>query len=73
MHGAVLGGVNGLAIFSLTSALQALDAVVVFPTVSVGTILVSAWAGFALWKERFPRIALLGMAIGAAALVLVNL
>ena len=73
VHGMVLGSANMLALFSMASALLALDAVVVFPTVSVGVILVGACSGMTLWGEKFRREALVGLAIGAVALILVNM
>ncbi len=72
-HGLVLGTVNMISQFSIISALLLLDATKVFPATSVGIILISAGAGALLWGERFRRGALVGLIVGAAALVLVNI
>lgn len=42
-----------------------------FPTMSVGVILLSALVAVILWKERYDKRTLAGMAAGLLALVLI--
>jgi len=72
-HGIALGATNALSNLGLMCALAALPGAVVFPTTSAASILLGVAGAAALWRERFRGKALLGLAIAAIALVLINL
>jgi drug/metabolite transporter (DMT)-like permease len=71
--GAVLGLTNVISNYGIIFALATLPGTVVFPTVSAGTIVLTALCAAIIWRERYTRIAVLGMVISAVALVLINL
>jgi len=72
-HGLALGGVNIITQFAIIEALLIIDATVVFPTTSVGIILLSAGAGALFWGERFRRAGIVGLSVASAAMVLLNI
>ena len=71
--GIVLGAVNVSSNYFYLRAVATVDGTVVFPTIAAGMILVSSAAAAVLWKERYHRRALIGMAVAATGLVLINL
>ena len=71
-YGVALGLINVFANFGILLALAALDAIVVFPVTSVGTIVVSAFSSMILWGERYRGKVLWGMILAAFALVLIK-
>ncbi len=71
--GLVLGVVNyGSAEFILR-ALAALPGTFVFPVANVAIVAGAAVLGVAVWRERLSRLNALGLALAAAALVLLSL
>jgi len=73
LFGLGLGIPNYLSTRFLLLALGQLPAVVVFPTFSVGTIVLVTLAGLILFGEKLPGRKLLALGIILAALVLLNL
>jgi drug/metabolite transporter (DMT)-like permease len=70
--GAALGLTNVISNYGIINALATLPGTVVFPTISAATIILTSAAAAIIWKERYTGMALLGMAVAAVALVLVN-
>jgi len=58
--------------FAFIRALGQWKAILVFPTTSIGTILLTSLTATVLWRERYCRRSLWGMGLAAAALVLLN-
>jgi drug/metabolite transporter (DMT)-like permease len=73
VHGLALGMANVGANFSVLSALAYLPGTVVFPTTSAAVIMLTSILAVFLWRERFDRKAMGGMALAIAAIVLINL
>jgi drug/metabolite transporter (DMT)-like permease len=75
LAGVVLGCLNYTALFTLTRVLsiQAWESSVVFPTYSVGVVLISSLAAFLIFRELFTSRRLSGMGIGLAAVVLLKI
>lgn len=74
LAGLVLGGLNYTALFTLTRVLsfQSWESSVVFPTYSVGIVVVSSLAAYLIFRELFTSRRLSGLGIGLAAVVLLN-
>ena len=72
--GLALGGVNYLAVYSLIKALAlpGWQSSQLFPIYSVGVVAVSALLAVLLFRERLSRQKTLGLALGAAAVALLN-
>jgi len=73
IFGVLVGIPNFFSAKFLLMALGQLSAVIVYPTFSVGTILVVTVAGIALFKERLRRSQWVALAIILTALVLLNI
>ena len=48
----------------------AMDAIIFFPIVNGGTMLLAAFAGYIVWKERFSLLQWIGMLCGGGAILL---
>ena len=72
-HGGVLGMVNFVANFTLLQAIALMAGPRVFPTFAVGTVLLTASVSMLLWKERYGRKAMAGMALAAMAILLLSI
>ncbi len=72
-HGSGMGASNIVCNFALLRALALLPGTIVFPTVSAGSIALTAVLGGLLWGERYGKRSLTGLAMAALALVAINL
>ncbi len=74
LAGLILGCLNYTALFTLTRVLsfQSWESSVVFPTYSVGIVVVSSLAAYIIFRELFTSRRLSGLGIGLAAVVLLN-
>ncbi|MBO6575353.1 MAG: hypothetical protein JJ896_08060 [Rhodothermales bacterium] len=70
--GLVLGVVNYASILFVLEAVARIPATVVFPTVSVSVVVGGALIGLLVWKERLSPVNMAGIALAAAAVVLLN-
>ena len=73
MFGFAIGIPNFFSARFLLAALNSLDAVIVYPTYSVATILLITLAGTAFFRERLQKRQWVALAIILLALVLLNL
>ena len=73
LFGALLGIPNFFSTKFLLMALGDLPAVIVYPTFSVGTILVVTVAGLLLFKEKLGKRQALAMSVILLALMLLNI
>ena len=71
--GLFLGVPNMFSTFFLLGALSALPAVVVYPTVNLGIILLTAFASYIIWREKLNMAGWLALLSGSLAIVLLNL
>jgi len=71
-HGTILGLINAFAGFTFLRALERAPGIVVFPTISIGSILVASLLAMVLWDERYRGKVLWGMAVAVIALILIN-
>lgn len=71
--GMMLGVPNVLTTFFLLSALAVLPAIIVFPIMNVGIILLTTVMAFIIWKEKLNRWGLLALASGVIAILLLSL
>lgn len=72
LHGGAMGLSNVLCNFALLRALVLLPGTIVFPTVSAGSIAVTALLGGVLWRERYDRRTIVGLVLAALAVVAIN-
>lgn len=73
VRGMLLGIPNIFSTFFLLNSLQEIDAVVVYPAVNIGVILLTTFIAFLLWKERLNNYGLLALVTGISAIVLLVL
>jgi multidrug transporter EmrE-like cation transporter len=73
LFGVLVGIPNFFSAKFLLMALGQLDAVIVYPTFSVGTILVVTAVGVLFFKERLGKWQWVAMAVILAALILLNI
>ena len=73
LFGGLIGLPNALSGLFIVSALVALDAVLVYPTVAVGTVVIVSALGIAVWKEKIPTAGYVGIALAIVSLILVNM
>ncbi len=71
--GLLLGIPNYLSSWFLIRALKSLGAATVFPTVSAAGVVLTALVAVLFWKERPNRIAWIGIALAAVAVVLLGM
>ncbi len=71
--GLILGVPNVLAINFLLAALSVLPAIVVFPVMNIGVILITAVAAYLIWKEQINLYGKIAIAFGIAAILLLKL
>ncbi len=72
-HGVSMGISNVLCNFAFLQALALLPGTIVFPTISAGSIVMTATVGALLWRERYYGRSLAGLILAAIALILINL
>ena len=73
LFGVLIGVPNYYSAKFLLDALEEISAVIVYPTFSVGTILVITLAGVAFFKERLSKRQWIAVAAILAALVMLNI
>lgn len=73
LYGIALGVPNFLTSLFVLNSLSTVPAIIVFPTFSVGVILVVALAGILLFREKLSRRQLFGCLLICGALVLLNI
>ena len=73
LYGTLIGIPNFFSAKFLLAALTKLPAVVVYPSFSVGTMLIVTMTGAAIFRERLSRIQWVALAVIVAALVLLNI
>ncbi|MDP2362274.1 MAG: EamA family transporter [Ignavibacteria bacterium] len=71
--GLILGIPNVLAIHFLLAALSELPAIVVFPVMNIGVLVVTATAAYIFWKEKINLYGRIAIAVGIAAILLLKL
>lgn len=71
--GLILGVPNVLAIHFLLAALSEVPAIVVFPVMNIGVIVVTATAAYLIWKEKINLYGKIAIAFGIAAILLLKL
>ena len=73
LYGILIGVPNFFSTKFLLGALAELPAVVVYPSFSVGTMLIVTMTGAVVFRERLSRIQWVALAVIVAALVLLNI
>ena len=73
LYGILIGVPNFFSTKFLLGALAELPAVVVYPSFSVGTMLIVTMTGAAIFRERLSRLQWVALAVIVAALVLLNI
>ena len=68
-----LGAANWGQATALVNALTVFDASFVFPLVSASFVILVSVTDFVFWRQRFAPLTLLGLAVAAAGVVLINL
>jgi drug/metabolite transporter (DMT)-like permease len=71
--GLILGIPNVLAIHFLLASLSELPAIVVFPVMNIGVIVLTAIAAYLFWKEKINLYGKIALAVGIAAILLLKL
>jgi drug/metabolite transporter (DMT)-like permease len=71
-HGLSMGASNVLCNFALLRALALLPGPIVFPSISAGSIAVTAVLGGLLWQEKYEGRSVAGLVLAAIALVAIN-
>ncbi len=71
--GLMLGVPNVLAINFLLAALDELPAIVVFPVMNIGVIVITAVVAYLIWKEQINLYGKIALAFGVAAIILLKL
>lgn len=70
--GVLLGVLNFCSTYLFIKALQLLPGILVYPTNSIGIILLSTLAGFIFWKERLSAKNYLFLLLASVALILIH-
>ena len=71
--GLILGVPNVLSIHFLLAALSEVAAIVVFPVLNIGVIVLTAIAAYLFWKEEINLYGKIAIAVGIAAILLLKL
>jgi drug/metabolite transporter (DMT)-like permease len=71
--GLILGIPNVLSIHFLLAALSQVPAIVVFPIMNIGVIVVTATAAYLIWKEKINLYGRIAIVLGIAAILLLKL
>jgi len=71
--GILLGTCNILANLALLASLDRMPGAVVFPVLQAGIMIVAAGFAAVAWKEQPGRLGIVGIALAAGAVVLINL
>ncbi len=73
IRGAILGVPNILSSFFLLSALARLPAIIVYPTVNIGIILLTTLGAALIWSERLNRFGKWALLFGLISILLLGL
>ncbi|MBI9071894.1 MAG: EamA family transporter [Melioribacteraceae bacterium] len=71
--GMILGIPNIFSTFFLIGALSALPAIIVYPTVNIGIILLTSLSAALIWKEKLNGYAKLALIVGSVAILFLSL
>jgi len=71
--GLILGIPNVLSIHFLLAALSQVPAIVVFPIMNIGVIVVTATTAYIIWKEKINLYGRIAIAVGIAVILLLKL
>ena len=71
--GLILGVPNVLSVHFLLAALSEVPAIVVFPVMNIGVIVLTAVAAYLFWKEEINLYGKIAIAVGIAAILLLKL
>ena len=72
LRGTVLGVPNVFSSFFLLSALARLPAIIVYPTVNIGIILLTTLGAALIWSERLNRFGKWALLFGLIAILLLR-
>jgi drug/metabolite transporter (DMT)-like permease len=73
LPGVVLGICNSAANRLIMSSLETLPSIVVYPSLSAGSLVFTILFALLIWKERITRLEMIGVALTFAAILLINL
>lgn len=73
MLGGMLGIPNIFSSYFLLGALSVLPAIVVYPSVNIGVILVTTFGAYLIWKENINRFGKIALVTGLAAILFLSL
>lgn len=73
VSGAVLGIPNVFSSVFLIGALENIAAILVYPVVNIGIILLTAVLAFLIWKESLNRIGIISLITGLISIILLTL
>ncbi|MCX7610532.1 MAG: EamA family transporter [Ignavibacterium sp.] len=71
--GLILGLPNVLAIQFLLAALSSLPAIVVFPTLNIGVIVLTALTAFIIFREKLNKFGIIALVTGVISIILLKL
>jgi len=71
-HGIITGGCNAFSNASLLGAVMIMAASVVFPTFTVGTIVLVTITSLFVWQERYSVRAWIGILLACVSIVMMN-
>lgn len=73
ISGAVLGVPNVFSSVFLIGALENIEAILVYPVVNIGIILLTAVLAFIIWKESLSRMGIISLITGLISIILLTL
>ena len=73
LFGIFIGIPNYFSSFFLLNALKSIDAIIVYPTYSVSTIVIITLVGVLFFKEKLKINEIIGMSIIIASIILLNI
>jgi len=71
--GLILGIPNIFSSFFLLAALDAIEAIIVYPMVNIGIIIATAVAAWIIWREKLNRPAIWALTTGICAVILLGI
>ncbi len=72
-RGTFLGIPNIFSTFFLLGALAELPAILVYPLVNIGTILITTVAAMSIWKEKINKYGAAALALGGISIILLSI
>jgi multidrug transporter EmrE-like cation transporter len=73
LSGGILGIPNVFSSVFLIGALQSIAAILVYPIVNVGVIILTAILAYLFWKERVNRLGILSLLTGLLSIIFLTL